>query len=1096
MKTNLLKTVILVVTIGLPLMNFTQWNQNLSANDRWGKTVDVFGSDFIDIRRIGIGNFILNGYGGPKAALHVNENLLTDLIPTASNYFTPGHLFRTDGPSDMDNMWQLFTGPDASATEKARFSVPANTNDLVIEACMGHSNIRFNLVHNRQRAILTDGHGQGHLGVGDNFSDPQHMIHVHTSPTDVPTIPPSDIGFTNSNIGATENDGFIAGIELDGTAFINQQEDRDIIISTNAGTQNDQRMIISHDDVTNDPRVGIGNNNLADPRTFLHIGYNIANNSGYRNWMNVGEMAVNDKGDNMYFGFSGRMFGSSDHVINWGSEEIQNEKNRLRFVNTTNPSNTETSGEPTGLEIARMVAIDGTDARMGIGDFFTIAEDPTQVLDVIGNARLRELPATSWQDETLTKCVVVDDDGVLHWRNFDGGGSGGSLGNICAAPTSNPLLNDWEIPLNDHNFVFSGQESGTNRVGIGTDCSPNAKLDVLQEHNDVGINALINSGEPNSTAIIGESDFADGQTGVTGIVKYGVAQFGVMGIADGLDAFDSKNYGVYGTAFNAHTNTGVGGIVHDNNSEQNYGGYFIADGGIHPTGIYSRCMADDNTFENIGGHFVVYTGGSIGLGDWNYAIKASAIDATNSYAGYFDGNVNVDGDLTIFGASVTPSDEQFKENITAYSGALAKVRDLNPVTFNYDTASFDLNFPVGLQYGLISNDVEQVIPELVSNNIIPPEVDSAGNIINDSISYKGLNYLELTPILTQAIKELDDTIHKIIAKPDTPILIAPENNDTILAKEIPEFIWHKADHAQFYTLYLSYTADMSDVFLSASTVDTLINPKISIRNDTAVYWAVKAYNTFGESDFSEIRYVFLAYGFDKTKAQSISKLSDANLKTNVNDIDDALTKIMQLNGISFEWDTEQNPDRNLSDGTHLGLIAQEVQPIFPEVVSTDINGYLYIDYSSLVAVLIESVKDLKYINDSLAQRLNDVEIRIDNIEQLVYEDLGDAQMKNTNEPSFQQEVTLENTKAIVLNQNVPNPFKEQTTISFQIPDNIVSAKIIFIDNLGNILKQVEITDRGYGELIVYAHDLSAGHYTYYLIADGNTIESKKMVLTK
>jgi hypothetical protein len=157
---------------------------------------------------------------------------------------------------------------------------------------------------------------------------------------------------------------------------------------------------------------------------------------------------------------------------------------------------------------------------------------------------------------------------------------------------------------------------------------------------------------------------------------------------------------------------------------------------------------------------------------------------------------------------------------------------------------------------------------------------------------------------------------------------------------------------------------------------------------------------------------------------------------------------------------------------------------------------LYIDYTSLIPVLIESVKELKYINDSLSQRLNDVETRLDNIEQLVYEDLGDVQMKNTNDPAFQQEVTLENTKSIVLNQNVPNPFKEQTTISFLIPDNIASAKIVFIDNLGNILKQVEINDRGYGELIVYAHDLSAGHYTYYLIADGNTIESKKMVLTR
>ena len=72
----------------------------------------------------------------------------------------------------------------------------------------------------------------------------------------------------------------------------------------------------------------------------------------------------------------------------------------------------------------------------------------------------------------------------------------------------------------------------------------------------------------------------------------------------------------------------------------------------------------------------------------------------------------------------------------------------------------------------------------------------------------------------------------------------------------------------------------------------------------------------------------------------------------------------------------------------------------------------------------------------------------------------------------------------------------QTTISFQIPETVQSAKIVFIDNLGNLIKQVEINERGHGELIVYAQDLSAGLYTYYLVANGQTIESKKMVLSK
>jgi hypothetical protein len=242
MKKNLLNIVILMVALGLPLTNFAQWNINNSTNDRWTKTVDLPGTNN-DIRRVGVGNFILDGYGGPKAALHVNENLLTDLIPTASNYYTPGHLFRTDGPSNQDNMWQMFTGPDATATEKARLFVPANTNDFVVQASEIFGTIRFNL-GGLQRMILRDGLGQVHVGIGNNFTNPQHMIHVHTTPL-IMGFPPPDamIGFTHNLTGSAATDGFLVGINSEGTAELRQWEDKDIVFYTG----NTEQMIISSD---------------------------------------------------------------------------------------------------------------------------------------------------------------------------------------------------------------------------------------------------------------------------------------------------------------------------------------------------------------------------------------------------------------------------------------------------------------------------------------------------------------------------------------------------------------------------------------------------------------------------------------------------------------------------------------------------------------------------------------------------------------------------------------------------------------------------------------------------------------------------------
>ena len=93
-------------------------------------------------------------------------------------------------------------------------------------------------------------------------------------------------------------------------------------------------------------------------------------------------------------------------------------------------------------------------------------------------------------------------------------------------------------------------------------------------------------------------------------------------------------------------------------------------------------------------------------------------------------------------------------------------------------------------------------------------------------------------------------------------------------------------------------------------------------------------------------------------------------------------------------------------------------------------------------------------------------------------------------------VTLNNTGAIILNQNDPNPFAENTTITFNIPSSVNEAKIIFFDNLGRIINTVIISDRGPGKLDVYASNLSSGIYSYSLLADGNLIDTKKMVRNK
>lgn len=87
-------------------------------------------------------------------------------------------------------------------------------------------------------------------------------------------------------------------------------------------------------------------------------------------------------------------------------------------------------------------------------------------------------------------------------------------------------------------------------------------------------------------------------------------------------------------------------------------------------------------------------------------------------------------------------------------------------------------------------------------------------------------------------------------------------------------------------------------------------------------------------------------------------------------------------------------------------------------------------------------------------------------------------------------VELENTNSIILNQNDPNPFAEQTKITWTIPsdNNSMDANLFFYDRNGTVFKTVKIEQTGYGELTVYASNLSSGVYTYTLSVNGKLID--------
>jgi hypothetical protein len=91
--------------------------------------------------------------------------------------------------------------------------------------------------------------------------------------------------------------------------------------------------------------------------------------------------------------------------------------------------------------------------------------------------------------------------------------------------------------------------------------------------------------------------------------------------------------------------------------------------------------------------------------------------------------------------------------------------------------------------------------------------------------------------------------------------------------------------------------------------------------------------------------------------------SDKHLKTNIQTIDDAINKVMTLDGVTFNWnDLAEDKDQFIREA---GVIAQQVQKVQPEAVTTRDNGYLAVRYEKLVPLLIEAIKELKREINSL-----------------------------------------------------------------------------------------------------------------------------------
>ena len=219
--------------------------------------------------------------------------------------------------------------------------------------------------------------------------------------------------------------------------------------------------------------------------------------------------------------------------------------------------------------------------------------------------------------------------------------------------------------------------------------------------------------------------------------------------------------------------------------------------------------------------------------------------------------------------------------------------------------------------------------------------------------------------------------------------------------------------------------------------------------------------------------------------------SDQKFKKDVEAEENIMPRLMQLQPKNYLFDIEKYKNIAFSDRLQHGLISQEVEKEFPELVtdafapntSSDKNEdgkpipYKGLNYMGLITMLLKGIQEQQVQIDELKSKL---------------ETTTSNTLVVTDKNSLPTEIQ---NKAFALSQNVPNPFSENTTISYTIPATAGKAILAVFDLNGKMLLQYNL-QQGKNTITVKGNTLTAGMYLYSLIADGQEVLSKRMVLTK
>lgn len=212
----------------------------------------------------------------------------------------------------------------------------------------------------------------------------------------------------------------------------------------------------------------------------------------------------------------------------------------------------------------------------------------------------------------------------------------------------------------------------------------------------------------------------------------------------------------------------------------------------------------------------------------------------------------------------------------------------------------------------------------------------------------------------------------------------------------------------------------------------------------------------------------------------ITDMSPDSKKINIRPVEDALSKIMRLNGIIYDVAASAFPDTDETFQMELveknknryGFLVEDMSLICPDVVSEYADQQSGIDYFEIIPILVEAMKDQQAQIDELQHQI--------------------ANLSGVDLP------TTDEAKSIGSRLNPHSAAKKSQNISigYYIDKINGEASMLLFDMQGKLIDTYPISNPGDGQITLPANTYPAGMYLYSLVVDGNEIATQKIILTE